>query len=182
MKIRTFSIKCLIGVLFIISISCNSDTKRNVDTRPNRLTIVADDHGRNDAGCYGNEAIHIPNIDYLAPQGVRMTNAYFTSASCSASPSVILSGLYNHANGQYGHSHGVFHFSSFAYLRSLPLFLEENGYRIDFELFDMLSDPDELINLADNPTYSEQMQNMKDKIKEFQNETSDPWRVKWEHE
>jgi N-sulfoglucosamine sulfohydrolase len=42
---------------------------------------------------------------------------------------VILSGLYNHANGQYGHQHGYNHFASFPDVRSLPVLLSEAGYR-----------------------------------------------------
>jgi N-sulfoglucosamine sulfohydrolase len=70
--------------------------------RPNILLIVSDDHGTNDLGCYGNEAIKTPNLDKLAEEGIKFTNAYCTSASSSPSRSVILTGLYNHANGQYG--------------------------------------------------------------------------------
>ncbi len=96
---------------------------------PNIVLIVSDDHGRNDAGCYGNEAIKTPNLDYLASEGIRFTNAYCTSASCTASRSVILSGLYNHANGLYGHMHGFHHFRAFNTVTALPEFLaEEAGY------------------------------------------------------
>ena len=58
---------------------------------PNFVLIVADDHGTNDLGCYGNIAVKTPNLDYLATEGIRFTQAYCTSASCSASRSVILS-------------------------------------------------------------------------------------------
>ncbi len=97
--------------------------------KPNILLIVSDDHGRGDLGCYGNHVIQTPNMDRLAAEGVRFTNACCTTASCSASRSVILSGLYNHYNGQYGHQHSYHHFSSFDYVRSLPVLLSEGGYR-----------------------------------------------------
>ncbi len=118
----------LFSVPFIIS-SCKNDSELVKQQKPNIVIIVADDHGSEDAGCYGNEKISTPNIDYLAAHGVRLTNAFCTTASCSASRSVILSGLHNHANGQYGHAHGVFHFSSFDDIRSLPVMLGEAGYR-----------------------------------------------------
>ncbi len=51
------------------------------------------------------------------------------SASCSASRSVILSGLYNHYNGQYGHQHSYHHFRSFDTVRSLPVLLTQAGYQ-----------------------------------------------------
>ncbi|MEN6428754.1 MAG: sulfatase-like hydrolase/transferase [Phycisphaerales bacterium] len=96
---------------------------------PNIVLIVADDHGRGDLGCYGNPVIQTPNLDKLAAEGVRFTNAFCTTASCSASRSVILSGLYNHYNGQYGHQHAYHHFASFDTVRSLPVLLSQGGYR-----------------------------------------------------
>jgi len=97
---------------------------------PNIVLIVADDHGTNDLGCYGNAAVKTPNLDYLASEGIRFTKAHCTSASCSASRSVILTGLYNHANGHFGHQHHYHHFSAFDHVYSLPVYLEElAGYR-----------------------------------------------------
>ncbi|HGE71413.1 TPA: heparan N-sulfatase, partial [Candidatus Poribacteria bacterium] len=78
--------------------------------RPNIVLMVADDHGL-DTGKYGNYAIKTPNLDALAEDGVIVTNAFCTTASCAASRSVILTGLYNHANGTYGHTHGCHHFA-----------------------------------------------------------------------
>ncbi len=102
----------------------------NTSDKPNIVLIVSDDHGRGDAGCYGNKAIKTPNIDYLATEGIKFNNAYCTSASCSASRSVILTGMYNHATGQYGHTHQYHHFSAYDNVKSLPVFLEEQaGYK-----------------------------------------------------
>jgi N-sulfoglucosamine sulfohydrolase len=97
--------------------------------KPNVVLIVSDDHGGGDLGCYGNPVIKTPSLDKLATEGVRFTNAFCTTASCSASRSVILSGLYNHYNGQYGHEHSYHHFISFDYVRSLPVLLAQAGYR-----------------------------------------------------
>lgn len=94
----------------------------------NVLLIVADDHGR-DIGAYGNPVIQTPNMDRLAREGVRFTHAFCTTASCSPSRSVILTGLHNHANGQYGLQHGIHHFSTFETVQSLPKILARNGYR-----------------------------------------------------
>ena len=63
-------------------------------TRPNIILFVADDHGTDALGAYGNNVIKTPNLDQLAREGVRFNNAYCTSASCAASRSVILTGLY----------------------------------------------------------------------------------------
>ena len=116
--------------LILILISCVPPNRERItDDRPNILLIVSDDHGMGDAGCYGNPVIQTPNIDYLASQGLRFNNAFCTSASCSASRSVILTGLYNHANGQFGHQHSFHHFKTFDHIKSLPLLLAEGGYK-----------------------------------------------------
>ena len=96
---------------------------------PNFILIVSDDHGRETLGCYGNPVIQTPHLDALAQQGVRFTNAFCTSASCAASRATILTGLYNHATGTYGHTHGHHHFSCFDSVRTLPAMLGEGGYR-----------------------------------------------------
>ncbi|MCD6350853.1 MAG: sulfatase [Armatimonadetes bacterium] len=96
--------------------------------RPSIVLIVADDHGL-DTGAYGNPAISTPHMDELAAEGVRFTNAFCTTASCAASRSVILTGLYNHANGTYGHTHGCHHFACFEDTVTLPALLNEAGYR-----------------------------------------------------
>jgi N-sulfoglucosamine sulfohydrolase len=94
----------------------------------NVLLIVTDDQGMV-AGCYGNSVIKTPNIDALAADGTRFTNAFCTTSSCSPSRSVILTGLFNHANGMYGLEHAEHHFRSFDNVKSLPVMLGESGYR-----------------------------------------------------
>ena len=99
--------------------------------RPNIVLIVSDDHGREAVGCYGNTSIRTPHIDQLATDGVRFSNAFCTTASCSPSRSVLLTGIHNHANGMYGLEHQAHHFSSFDTVRSLPVWLAQAGYRVD---------------------------------------------------
>jgi N-sulfoglucosamine sulfohydrolase len=94
----------------------------------NVVLYVTDDQGL-DAGCYGNPVIKTPHLDALAADGTRFEYAYCTTASCSPSRSVILTGLYNHANGQYGLEHAYHHFRSFENLTSLPMWLSKAGYR-----------------------------------------------------
>ena len=97
--------------------------------QPNIVMVVVDDQGTNDAGCYGNPVIKTPGLDLLAENGTRFTHGFCTTASCSASRSVILSGLHNHANGQYGHMHAFHHFKTFDHVQSLPTLLNRAGYR-----------------------------------------------------
>lgn len=97
--------------------------------RPNIVLYVGDDHGMNDAGCYGNPVVRTPGLDALAREGTRFPSAFCTTASCSPSRSVILTGRHNHANGMYGLQHNYHHFESFPDTRSLPVMLGEAGYR-----------------------------------------------------
>ncbi|MCP5115285.1 MAG: sulfatase, partial [bacterium] len=96
--------------------------------KPNVVLVVTDNQGR-DAGCYGNTVIQTPNLDRLASEGVVMNNAFCTTASCSPSRAVILTGQYAHANGMYGLEHAYHHFRSFDHVRSLPVLLSQAGYR-----------------------------------------------------
>jgi len=61
---------------------------------PNIVFILADDLGWADLGCYGNTFHQTPNLDKLAAQGMRFTDAYAASSVCSPTRSSILSGKY----------------------------------------------------------------------------------------
>jgi len=94
----------------------------------NVLLLIADDLGLH-TGAYGDSNARTPNLDRLAADGVRFSNAFCTTASCSASRSVILSGLQNHANGQYGHAHGEHNLHYLPKVRSSPELFRQAGYR-----------------------------------------------------
>ena len=92
------------------------------------MCLIADDQSAI-AGCYGNPVIRTPNMDRMAREGVRFTHAYATTPSCSASRSVILSGLHNHANGQFGHAHLPANFHTHPQVQSIPRILKAQGFR-----------------------------------------------------
>ncbi len=94
----------------------------------NVVLIVTDDQGLH-AGCYGDPLVKTPAMDRLAAEGTRFTRAFCTTASCSPSRSVILTGLYNHANGQYGLQHAAHNFSTRRHVETLPALLRAAGYR-----------------------------------------------------
>ena len=62
--------------------------------RPNVILIYADDLGYGDLSSYGATKISTPNIDRLAAQGIRFTNAHSTSATCTPSRYAIMTGEY----------------------------------------------------------------------------------------
>ncbi len=61
-------------------------------TRPNFVFILADDLGWSDLGCYGADLHETPNIDRLAKQCVRFTNAYSAAPVCSPTRASIMTG------------------------------------------------------------------------------------------
>jgi arylsulfatase A len=63
-------------------------------TRTNIVFILADDLGWADVGCNGARFYHTPNIDGLAAQGTRFTNAYAAAAVCSPTRAAIMTGRY----------------------------------------------------------------------------------------
>jgi arylsulfatase A len=66
---------------------------------PNILLLFVDNVGYADLGCYGNREVKTPNIDRLAEEGVRCTDFYIGSPSCSPSRGAILTGRHPERNG-----------------------------------------------------------------------------------
>ena len=62
--------------------------------RPNIVLIYADDLGWGDVGCYGATAVQTPNLDRLAREGLRYTDAHASSATCTPSRFALLTGRY----------------------------------------------------------------------------------------
>ena len=62
-------------------------------TQPNILFILADDLGWTGLSCYGNKDVATPNLDRLAAQGMRFTQAY-ADAQCSPTRAAFLSGQF----------------------------------------------------------------------------------------
>lgn len=62
--------------------------------KPNIVVILADDLGYGDVSCYGAKNISTPNIDRLARSGIRFTNGFSTSATCTPSRFALLTGIY----------------------------------------------------------------------------------------
>lgn len=71
-----------IGISLLLTSACSSKQK---EARPNIIFIMADDLGWMDLACYGSNFYETPNIDKLAHEGIRFTNAY--AASPVSSPS-----------------------------------------------------------------------------------------------
>jgi len=62
--------------------------------KPNVVIILADDVGYGDLSCYGAEKIRTPNLDRLAAQGRRFTNAYAPGSVCTPTRYALVTGRF----------------------------------------------------------------------------------------
>ncbi|QDV46213.1 Arylsulfatase [Stieleria neptunia] len=129
MPVRIASARIVFSLL-LLSTSWFSVTTVGQAAERNVIFIITDDESPT-LGCYGDAAARTPAIDALAADGVVFRNAFATTASCSASRSVVMSGLHNHRNGQFGHQHHYHKFASFhdVVSLSLPRVMQRAGYR-----------------------------------------------------
>lgn len=77
-------------ILCVLSCSCAIAA----DKPPNVVLIFVDDLGYGDLGCYGATKVQTPNIDKLAAEGRRFTDAHSASAVCTPSRYGLLTGEY----------------------------------------------------------------------------------------
>jgi arylsulfatase A-like enzyme len=63
--------------------------------KPNVVVLLADDLGYGDVGCYCATHIKTPNIDRLAAQGMRISDAHAPAATCQPSRYGLLTGRYH---------------------------------------------------------------------------------------
>jgi arylsulfatase A-like enzyme len=82
-------------LVLLASLTFAADRPASSPARPpNIVLILADDLGIGDVGCYGQKVIETPNIDALARDGMRFTNAYSPSPVCAPTRCSLLTGLH----------------------------------------------------------------------------------------
>lgn len=91
---------CFLLVLGIAFQSCS----KKAETQPNIIIIFADDAGYADFSLNGNQLIQTPNIDAIAANGVKFTNAYVSGPVCSPSRAGLLTGRYQQ---RFGHEYNI---------------------------------------------------------------------------
>ncbi|GMQ27221.1 sulfatase-like hydrolase/transferase [Algoriphagus sp. oki45] len=84
----------LSALLFLLSCTPSEKVQENQATPPNILFIYLDDLGYGDVSAYGVGTLQTPNMDRLANGGVRFTNGYASSATCTPSRYALLTGTY----------------------------------------------------------------------------------------
>ncbi len=121
LKITLFAIAAVV----LSNISCTDKQP----AKPNIIFLLTDDQRWDAMGCMGSPGIHTPEMDKLAGEGVKFSNAYVTTPICAISRASILS-------GQYARRHGIrdfkTHFSDSTYQFTYPMQLKKAGYRIGF--------------------------------------------------
>ena len=120
----------LFFLLFIIITTGFSQNKSpKVNSKPNIIIIYLDDLGYGDLSCYGATAIKTPNIDMLAKGGVRFTNGYASSATCTPSRYALLTGVYPWRNKDAKILPGSAPLLIGTEQQTLPKMLKQKGYK-----------------------------------------------------
>ena len=110
-----------VSAVFFLILFC---VFQNLLARPNILWISAEDIGPQ-FGCYGDPHAITPNIDRLASQGTRYTNAYTTAGVCAPCRSGIITGMYQNSIGTH---HMRCNSLLPSWLKPFPKALKESGY------------------------------------------------------
>ena len=125
--------KALIYFMGAIAFACSSPNSSSSEdekekTPPNILIIYLDDLGYGDVGAYGSTELKTPNIDRLANGGVRFTQGYASSATCSPSRYALLTGRYPWRNERAKILSGTAPLLIDPAEKTLPKMLKEQGY------------------------------------------------------
>ncbi len=125
MKQLNLLLTCLLAVLVF---GCSADVKQNQASKPNIIVILADDLGYGDVSCYGATEISTPNLDQLADSGIRFTQGYCTSATCTPSRYGLLTGQYPWKNKRAHILPGDAPLIMQPGMMTIPSMLKEAGY------------------------------------------------------
>jgi arylsulfatase B len=97
---------------------------------PNIILIVSDDQGYADMSCTGlNKDARTPNLDRLAANGVRFTQAYATSPICNPSRAGLITGCYQERWGTWWYGGPGIHDPGY---KTIPELLKTVGYKTGY--------------------------------------------------
>lgn len=100
---RVRPLQILLGAILLLAFgSCATPT---LAKQPNIVWIIVEDMSAN-FGCYGETSIQTPNVDQLASEGVKFTNAIVTAPVCSTCRSAFITGMYQTSIGSHHHRSG----------------------------------------------------------------------------
>lgn len=93
------TLRTLIALLFVPLVMLHAADVPKPQAKPNILLLYIDNVGYGDLGCFGNAEVKTPRIDQLAREGVRCTDFYISTSSCTPSRGAILTGRHPMRNG-----------------------------------------------------------------------------------
>ncbi|MCA9141997.1 MAG: arylsulfatase [Planctomycetaceae bacterium] len=96
--------------------------------KPNIVVIYTDDVGFADVGCYGAKGVATPNVDRIAKEGLRFTDAHCSAATCTPSRFALLTGSYAFRQKGTGVLSGNAGMIIKPGVPTLPSLLKEAGY------------------------------------------------------
>src|SRR6478672_8757719 len=86
--------KTLLLALTLLAMGPASLVAADRAATPNIVVILADDYGWGSVGCYGATGVKTPNLDRLAQEGRRFTQAYAPGSVCSPTRYGLMTGRY----------------------------------------------------------------------------------------
>lgn len=137
-------------IFFFIPVFCQQ-------SGPNIVWITIEDTSPDFIGCYGNSQAKTPNIDALAAEGIRFTNAFSTNVVCAPSRHTIITGVRTAEDG-CGNHRSTFKIPS--YIQGFPSHLKNKGY---FTSNNLKTD----YNLDDPKTFIQQNWTMQGGVADF---------------
>ena len=123
LHINSFTGLGLFVLISIVACTPSKETEKE-KTRPNIIFMMSDDHAYQAISAYSEHLIQTPQIDRLATEGMRFTNACVTNSICAPARAVILTGKHSHLNGKIDN-----HFPFDTTNVTFPQLFHENGYQ-----------------------------------------------------
>jgi arylsulfatase A-like enzyme len=121
---------CIILIFFSCQTQKNQDKNLGKgNAKPNIVIIYLDDLGYGDLSSYGATELKTPNIDQLAKGGIKFTNGYASSATCTPSRYALLTGMYPWRNKKAKILPGTAPLLISTEQQTLPKVLKKQGYQ-----------------------------------------------------
>jgi arylsulfatase A-like enzyme len=111
-------LRCIVLLLLCVGIASAAD-------KPNLVVFICDDLGSLDSQPYGATDVRTPNMQRLANEGLKFTQAFVASPSCAPSRAALLTGLMPARNGAEPN-----HTRPRPEIKKLPAYLQELGYEV----------------------------------------------------
>lgn len=111
----------------LLILFCSTSTKAQ-DKKPNIIWIITEDISL-ELGCYGDKLVKTPNLDKLASEGLKYTNAFSTAPVCSPSRSAMITAMYQTSIDAQNHrSHRDDDYALPDPVKPITEYLKKEGY------------------------------------------------------